>query len=171
MKINIIGLHKAAVLLALYDNATLNEVDSKPMTKMTSCMSSPEPIKAALKEIEERSENRDYYFVSIDLGSGSRLLYVNLSGYEFESKSYDEYYGEGSAQAAISTLRKAVIAKYSKNTKEDSFTSLLAQVGSVMERQTTKDIGRPTIVNDKKDNSCIQRCKRVADAVIRRFSF
>lgn len=106
MKIDITGLDKAAVLLALYNNALFSGPGfaHDPSFGIMSRMTPAAPIDAAVKEIERRSGGANDYFDYIDLGSGSKPLKVDLSGFDFESDLYDHDHGEGAAQRAISPL-------------------------------------------------------------------
>ncbi len=130
MKINIIGLDKADVLLALYNNAKFNGSGfaSQPMMKILASMAPPVKVEAARKEIEKCSKTGRYKFDYVDLGSGPRPIKVDLSGFEFDSSSYDQDHGDGLAVTVISNLRKA---NESKKEDKDNF--------SLFQRKANKD--------------------------------
>jgi len=105
MKVEITELPKAVVLLALYNNAKqafIHDLDSP---------ANPEKAESA---ILAASKNHDYYFSRVNLGSGGRLIEVDLSGYDFDATLYDQNHGyEGYAAKIINQARTDYINQFS----------------------------------------------------------
>ena len=112
MKINIIGLHKALVLEALYDGAfyLAAKFDAQPAIRERAMSGEGTPVikrMLANQFIKEKTQSSDYpkyQFQTIDLGAGPRELAIDLSGYEMDVSQYNELHGEGAAQKIISNL-------------------------------------------------------------------
>lgn len=87
MKISIAGMDKAAVLVALYNAA-------KPLgLGWLHYDSTPMPIESARKLLKSGQTYFDYV--------GGRVMKVDLSGDEFDSRLYDRDNGEGAAENAL----------------------------------------------------------------------
>ncbi len=101
--IDIDGLPKAMVLLALYEHAMSHRETEVLHPKMREIVNKV-PRAGRLSVAEAWIDNDNYSFDYLDLGNGSRALKVNLSSSAFNPKYFDEYHGRGQAQKAISTL-------------------------------------------------------------------
>ena len=88
--VSIVGLNKADVLLALYNNAKFGGegFKSQPQMQILVMMSGNGTMEAAKKLINNGTYNFDY----VDLGAGPRPLKVNLSGFEFNSFCYATFF-------------------------------------------------------------------------------
>lgn len=120
MKVEIVGLHKADVLLALYNNAKFagKGFESQPMLKVMARMSPPGNREMAEKLIDEALENSSCYFDYIDLGAGPRPIQANLSGFDFDPAQYDNNHGTtGYAATIIEQLRSEYVSTIAKCTK------------------------------------------------------
>lgn len=109
MKINITGLDRAEVLLALYNNAMFKgaKFSSKPELSKKMAERPLATLEDAEQEIEMRKMSGDYLFNAVGLGSSVKVLGVDLSGSEFDSSEYDSNHGVGLAEKVISDLRNA----------------------------------------------------------------
>lgn len=92
MEVNIEGLDKAAVLIALYNASKVMGMGVLHARK------SPFTVGEATKLLKEYSRF-DYLF--------GRIMKVDLAGNSFDPDSYDRDNGAGAAQRAIDKLRAA----------------------------------------------------------------
>lgn len=117
MRISITNLMQDEVLLALYNNATLNS-DSIKQGKLeiaTACIN-------AAHQAAKQGVSDAFEFECIDLGTGPRTLEINLSQGSFESAKYNQAYGPNKAEKVIKLLKpyeepyraKPVIHSYSE---------------------------------------------------------
>ena len=141
MKIIILGLHKADVLLALYNHAKFagNDFEAQPLLKVIYENNPCGCIKSAHELIDNALKRNEFYFDFIDLGAGLRPLKVDLSGFYFESSSYDNFHGfDGYAGKVIDQLRAAIVAKL-KEPPKDSPAGIISQIGLVFKSNTNSD--------------------------------
>jgi hypothetical protein len=136
MKLLIVGIHKADLLLALYNNARCQgkAFDSTPAMKMIGRMMLPAKHEDAEKLLKEREASNNYYFDYIDLGMGSRPLKVNLGEFEPDFERYDEYNGAGLAEKIVNNIRSQIIAQASEMPDND-----FAQILKAISEQTKND--------------------------------
>ena len=141
MKIMIVGLHKADVLLALYNNAHCEgtAMSRAPMMSIISRMMPPATLEAANKEIETRSKSNDFDFDYVDLGRGPKSLKLDLRGFEFDSNQYDLYHGEGLAEKVINNLR-AQYASSLKDAPKQRMAGLFAAVNTTFSNKVSQKI-------------------------------
>ena len=132
--VEIVGLSKTDVLLALYDHAKFagKAFQTQPMLKIMANMAPQGNRAMAEKLVNEAFCNDNFYFDYIDLGAGPRPIKTDLSGFEFDSTQYDYYHGDkGYAASIINQLRAAYVRQF-KNKPKDSFAYLLSQIGSAV---------------------------------------
>lgn len=130
-------MHKADVLLALYNNAKYAGPGfaSQPMMKIMYRMSHFGNAEAAQAAIASGQEYFDY----IDLGAGPRPLKVRLSGFDFDSSSYDrDHSHDGYAGEVIDQLRTTMIEQLQEAPK-DSLAYLLSQIGLAFQSKPNSD--------------------------------
>lgn len=109
MKVNILGLNKAEVLLALYKNALYDgpyyEFNEKNKNEILNAMKnkiSPSMEKA----ISYIKHTKTFYFYQVDLGQGKKILKIDLIlPNTFDPTEYDNFHGIGAAEKAIKALR------------------------------------------------------------------
>jgi hypothetical protein len=140
MKIMIVGLNKADVLLALYNNAHCEgpAMSHAPMMKMMSRMMPPATIETAQKEIDARFKSHNFHFDYVDLGGGPKSLKLDLSGFEFDSSQYDEYHGKDLAEKVINSLRTQYTSAL-KDAPKQSFAGLLAAVNTTFTHKASEE--------------------------------
>ena len=92
--VDITGLDKAEVLLALYNNSRCQGLGF-----LQAIIDDDYTLQNARRDIDE---SPDHYF---DYVRG-RILKVDLSGDTFDSRLYDRDNGEGAAEAAIKALKE-----------------------------------------------------------------
>lgn len=95
--VSIKGLDKAAVLAALFNNSRqqgMGVFDTKGMNRMS--------IEDAKKEIDSREKSKNFYF---DYLRG-RVMKIDLGDDEIDTRLYDRDNGQGSAAAAVDSIRK-----------------------------------------------------------------
>lgn len=111
MKVNIAGIDKADLLVALYNAARpvglgYLEYDSKPMTRETAL-----EVMEAGDDITQRLTGTDIWFsrstCRFDYVKG-RPLKIDISGDEMETSGYDRDQGEGLAVSIVASLREAM---------------------------------------------------------------
>lgn len=105
--VNIEGIPKAIVLLALYNNALSNGKVFEGRTEIEKIKSFHEG--GSLMEAEALIQRGQRYFDYVDLGSGDQPLKVTLRETEFWPDDYNRYHGEGLAERTISALRSEMI--------------------------------------------------------------
>lgn len=89
------GLNKAEVLLTLYNHATLMDISGFKAYGF---------LDKAMNE-----SNYQNFFERINLGSGFRVINVNLENPEFfDATGYDNVHGEGQAAKAIAVIQNQV---------------------------------------------------------------
>jgi hypothetical protein len=115
MKILIIGLHKADVLLNLYNNALCNgevfdEHPHKNVLQIQAAMAGDGSREIAGQIIEDCHETNSYKFDYVDLGAGKRKLGVDLSGFDINPQEYDRNHGKGQAKRVINGMRNQMVA-------------------------------------------------------------
>lgn len=119
MNVNIAGLDKAEVLVALWARSK--------MQGMSFLGYSGELTLEKAKEIVSETLNFDYL--------NGKVMKVDISGDEFEAWLYDRDNGEGAAQKAIGELREHGVEWFAKKSNADAiasamlFASLLGAMG------------------------------------------
>ena len=109
-KIEIVGLNKADILLALYNNARFQGKENPPTRKSMGILSVPGKIEKAKIEIGRCIKEDNYFIDYIDLGAGPRPLKVDLRGCEFDPGQYDKIHGViGYAENVIRQLEIAIL--------------------------------------------------------------
>jgi len=131
MKVEIVGLHKADVLLALYNNAKFagKNFASQPMLKVMARMAPPGKREMAEKIIDEALDNNNCYLDYIDLGAGPRPIKANLSGFDFDPTQFDNNHGQDGYAAAIIDQLRAEYINQLQDEPKNSFAGLLSQIG------------------------------------------
>ena len=106
MKVDITGLSKEDVLLALYNGCTYVASSSdQPLIKVTT-----DDAKTPIKEHHDKFGN--YKFSGVNLGAGFRELHVDLDDdIGFDSSNYNFLHGEGRAEQVIADLRKTLASR------------------------------------------------------------
>ena len=148
MRVNIVGLDKAAVLLALYNNAKCGGEGSQPFMKMIYRMNPLGKAELADAVIDEAIKNRDFYFNHPDLGAGSRELKVDLSGFDFDATLYDHAHShDGYAAEIVAKLRASLLEEYN-DAPNGSFAQLISKVGLAFNEKSDRK---------EPDNGCDNR--------------
>lgn len=138
MKLLIMGINKADLLLALYNNARCQgkAFDSTPQMKIVGRIAPPAKPEDAERILSEREATSNYHFNYIDLGMGSRPLHVNLGEFEPDFKLYDESNGEGLAEEIINNLQNQIIAQ-ANAVPDNDFAKILKAVSEANNSATT----------------------------------
>lgn len=147
MKVDISGLDKRDVLVALYEHANYR---SEPLKHKFSTVLSANLLKkgsydSAHHAISNATAGNHDYFSTVNLGHGPRALNVDLSGDSFDATTYDKKHGGlGSAQRAIDTLRQKLQPIPSQEPKKPSVNDLLGKVrGGLFALSFLRSLPRP----------------------------
>jgi hypothetical protein len=107
MNIDITDLDKAAILLALYNNAKFqgSKFSVRNFFKKWKTNIPPATLESAQDEIFLWNINGKPFFDYVDLGSSKKPLKVDLSGSSFDPTKYNAYHGECLAENVILSLR------------------------------------------------------------------
>jgi len=125
MRFNIFGIDKSVLLLSLYNNAKQQGVayDNMPAAKHIGLLLKHGKLENAEALLEYRMESDNYYFDYINLGSGPKVIQVDLGVHEPDFSKYDFHHGEGLAKKIVSTLRDKYIEAMTQSQKVNpSFT-------------------------------------------------
>lgn len=116
MDINIEGLDKAELLLALYAHAPI----SSTYRWLSGMFSEPEPSLEKAREVIQNCHNTNCYFLeTINLGSGAKSLKVGLRGPTTNFNFYDNIcQEEGAGENIVKTLREQNNAKSAAKAEE-----------------------------------------------------
>jgi len=155
MKVEIVGLHKADVLLALYNNAKFNGQGfaSQPMMRVLANMAPPANREAAVAAIDRALGSHNCYFDYVDLGSGPRPIKADLSGFDFDPTLYDRDHGyTGYAAEIIGQLRSQYISQLSSE-PAGSMAHLLSQIGLVFQNRSNPSTGNDRDYDSDNDST------------------
>lgn len=155
MKVEIGGLHKADVLLALYNNAKFNGQGfaSQPMLRVLANMAPPANREAAVAAIDSLVGSHNGYFDYVNLGRGPRPIKVNLSEFDFDPTLYDRDHGSvGYAAEIIGQLRSQYISEQS-NEPAVSMAHLLSQIGLVFQNISNSSTGNDRDYDSDNDST------------------
>lgn len=117
--VNISGLKKAEVLLALWNDSKIQEISFLGFTPMT--------IEKAEEEIKNNTNEKGEIYVDYCCG---KVIKCDITGSEFKPRLYDRDLGEGAAQYAIEKLYES---------KGYHFTKMYSQ-GNVLDLVNTRYI-------------------------------
>lgn len=106
MKIRIFGLDKAIVLLNLYNNAKQqgSVFDNMPAARLIGSKFKPGTYSMAVEKLNAAEASRNFNFEYLDLGSGPRVLKVDLENEVVDFTQYDYFHGKGLALEVIHQL-------------------------------------------------------------------
>jgi hypothetical protein len=138
-KVDIEGLYKPDVLLTLYNRA-VPEGTASAFQAMIFREAPRVTQEAVSNAIRLSLLDNGFYFDSVDLGSGSRLLEVDIYGCGFDATAYNARYGKNAAQNAISALREIATAAYIKRAERGDALALF-----ILEEKGPAPVAGPAI--------------------------
>ena len=132
MKVNIVGLHKAVVLVTLYNHALYQgEAFALQPSVREQVNKSKFANPVVAMHVLDKMTMGNYKFAEIDLGAGPRLLDVDLSGFEIDVSNYNHIHGNNLAEVLVIALREKLAQELNPES-DDGLESVIAQVNTVL---------------------------------------